>query len=151
MSPVSKCNLFAVFVVLINWHYLVTTTMSSGSTKIASSLSISGAGLMIFFTSILIIVLARRLYYRLRALLAKGVAISNDDKWINWTPCILLLPVFIRVSTFATESTGTRTNVTDLGYGTDSPALLFSICATVIILYQIDWNMSECGRKQNNG
>ena len=151
MSPSSKCNLFAVFVVLINWHYLVTTTVSSGSAKTVTSLGFSGGGLMILLTGIYLFILARRFYSRLRAQLAKGEPISSKEKWIYWTPCIFLLPVFIRATASISESSADRTITRDWGYGTDSPMLLFSLCAVAMILYQIDANMTEFAKKQKNG
>jgi len=106
---------------------------------------------MILLTGIFIVIFARRFYLRLRAQLAKGVPISNKDKWIYWTPCIFLLPVFIRATASISETSTDRTVTRDWGYGTDSPMLLFSLCAIAIILYQIDSNMTEYGKEQKNG
>ena len=105
---------------------------------------------MILLTGIFIFIFARRFYLRLRAQLAKGSPISSKDKWIYWTPCFFLLPVFIRATTSISESSTDRTVTRDWGYGTDSPMLLFLLCAIAIILYQIDSNMTEFGKEQKN-
>ena len=129
MTPAAKASLFALIAVLINWHYSFSSKTVEGSLKTSYSLDLSGAGFISLFCFFAAIFLGRSLYRRVRRYLAAGKTIPEDIKFISWSPCLILLCLFVKVSSGLTSVEGNTTIERASGYGSEQalPAFLLGL------------------------
>jgi hypothetical protein len=140
MTPSVASTIFAILVAVTNWHYMRSVVSERSTYK----LDIAGSALTILFCLGAIFFIGRALYQLVRKFLSQGVIVPQHIRLVDWSPCLFLLPLLLRVSGGFTESTthGDRISI-QWGYGSDSSiyALLFSVF--VIALFQVYSNLSR--------
>ena len=147
MTPAAKATLFAVVAVLINWHYSFVSKTVDGNLKSQYSVDLSGAGFISIFCFFAVIFLARSLYRRVRRYLATGVTIPENIKFIEWSSLLILILLFVKVSSGITSVDGNTTTETTSGYGSDHAYSAFLLGSLFIVLLQINGNLAKWGKE----
>lgn len=133
MVPTNKCLVFAVLALLSNWEYTVKYDRPVG----LLSHSIQPLVWLFLVAIVAMPVFLVRSYRLLRMCLARGVMIPREKKFIQWWPCVLLIPLLFHVqySSVGFARDGAMWTGTFI-YGPDSSGAAFVTCILLFILYQ---------------
>lgn len=147
MSPTLASSVFAFLVVATNWHYM--RSVATGS--VTTTVDLSGAMLAVAFSLGAIFFLGKDLYRLIRSLLARGVVVPAGLRFIDWSPCWILLLLTLHISSGFT-GTGTRgeTIFTQWGYGSDCSLSALLLSGTAIILFQFYARLSRFAHATGN-
>jgi len=142
MRATSKSLIFAGVAVLTNWSYVVKHERQSGLV----SINIQFVGLPLFVCLIAAPILLWRIYRMVRDYLSDGVRIPKKERFVDWSPCILLLVLLFHWSNISTGIAADGAVITrTLSYGSEASGATLIASVILIGLFQFYTGLKEAG------
>jgi hypothetical protein len=133
MKAIIACSVFAILCAAANWHYTSTLKAEHSTTTI----KIDGASLIIIFCAISLFFIFRSIYKLIRVCLDRGIRIPEKVKFIEWGPCVFLLPMLITWEFQSSQDTPQGLLTYSYGYGSTFSAFALIAAVITIAAYQV--------------
>jgi len=132
--PTVFSAVFAILVAIGNWHYSKTVVQGA----VTTTLQFSGAFFAIIISIIGAIFFGRRIYLHARQLRNTEASFTRVLRLVDWSPCLILLPLLFRSSTTLSETSASGV-ITRLswGYGSELSFQALVAACLVIAIFQI--------------
>ncbi len=145
LHPTVISGAYAFLIVLTNWQYNSHTEKDNSG---VTTVSFDGACLSIFVSLAAIFYFGHASYRRLRLFLDNGTRIPRSVRFIDWSPCVIMLPLLFQLK-FVETQTASPAGVTTMswGYGSNFSFYAIVIGALAIAIFQISVKLLKIDRK----
>ena len=139
MKPETKLQVYifcyAFILWMMNWSVSHTYDRTTGLISSSQNMQVLG----IFFSLIVVYILAKRVWKVFRVLLDRSIRVPRSFKlWGDWKPLLLLLPLFIGITHNSLGIAADGSEIyTVFEYGGNLSIALFLLGAVAIMLFQL--------------
>lgn len=137
--PTVKCGQFALLVVLTNWHY----GRSYLTKEAAYEWRIDGAMITSLIALVGLAFYGAKIWRHAKQHPDFVWDIKRMFRLVDWSPCLILLPLFLGTSSLTKDSFDGGEIVVRSGYGCANPFAAFITISVAMATYQLSKRLSK--------